>query len=156
MFIFRHIVESKWNTHLLWYIFISYNISNCSPDFEEFCHFVSSNSFNPLSANPTNFLIFCMTLGNHVVRKVTNPVFIKTIPMGQEGPKSPKIAQKMRFLGFWQRSNPFKCTFLYSNSSWVMVQKLLDQSESRILQNTVPHKLVKARKWDIHRNNKYS
>ena len=72
-----------------------------------------------------SFFIFSHEVSHHNVRKVTHPNFCKYVRgLGLEGLKAPKI----RFLGIWQKSYPFRyayflqhkvpiffCTFCQSN-----------------------------------------
>ena len=50
------------------------------------------------------------------IRKLMRPDFWKKVPTVQEGPKSPINGPEMSFYmgrgGFWQKANPFICTFL--------------------------------------------
>ena len=54
------------------------------------------------------FSIFSHEVSHHKVRKVMDPNFCKFRGLGLEGLKVPKI----RFLGFWQKSYPFRYAFL--------------------------------------------
>ena len=48
---------------------------------------------------------------------MSKPEFWKSFPSGQEGSKNPKNGPKLRPFGFWQKSNPFICTFLFEYES---------------------------------------
>lgn len=58
------------------------------------------------------FLIFCIKSDSHKVREVTKPNFWKNVLTGRDGSKSRQNGLKMRFLEFWQKSNPIICPFL--------------------------------------------
>ena len=58
------------------------------------------------------FLIFCIKLDSHKVRKVTKPNFWKNVLTGRNGSKSCQNGLKMSFLEFWQKSKPIICPFL--------------------------------------------
>ena len=52
----------------------------------------------------------CMKFDSHKVKQVMKPDFLKKVPSGQEGPKSPRYGPKIWFLEFKQKCNPFICT----------------------------------------------
>ena len=58
------------------------------------------------------FWFFCIKLDSHKVRKATKPNFWKNVLTGRDGSKSRQNGLKMRFLEFWQKSNPIICPFL--------------------------------------------
>ena len=53
-----------------------------------------------------------MKLVSHKAWKEAKLNLLKKVLSGLEGPKNPENEPKMRFLCFWQKSNPFTCTFL--------------------------------------------
>ena len=57
------------------------------------------------------FLIICIMLGSNKIRKVKRPFFSKNVPTGQDSLNCHENAPKMRFCGFWKKSNQFICTF---------------------------------------------
>ena len=68
------------------------------------------------------FLIFCLMLDSHKVRKLTKSDFWKKISVGQEGPKSPKKWSKNEVVRVWTKIQCIHMQFfiLISKYKWFL------------------------------------